>query len=197
MKFTKRELILIGLLSVFAFMGFMQTRTNYSLFNYGIRVARTPGVAADVFIRNETDGKLTFGTTFNSIGDLEIIGVHTVYNLNIGTSLADGFMPASADTQNGYGLPLDFIIDSLRFYSSDEAGGDSAFFTLYRTTTDAVIISGIDTLVTNGVVDYTNIAAASRDFDASSNEKLAIYVDVKGTYTDALVQIFGRTYDVQ
>ncbi len=168
-----------------------------NVFYKAVSLTLTPGKNATAVIHHITAGKLEFSTSEAAIGDLEIIGVNQVYTLNLGTSLVDGFVPASADSDAGYGIPIDFILDSLRFTSSDEAAGDSAIFTTYRTTATAVIISGPDTLTGNGIVNYTAIAAASRDLDASADEKFSIFVDVKGTYTDALLQIFGRSYDVR
>ena len=192
-KIAEAFLIVVLLLLILG-VSFPQTG---SVFYKSIKLMITPSEEPTAVMHHITTGKVEFATSVNAIADLEIIGVNQVYTLNLGTAMVDGFVPASADSDAGFGIPIDFIIDSLRFTSSDEAAGDSAIFTLYRTTAIAVIISGPDTLAVNGIVDYTAIAAASRDLDASADEKFAIFVDVIGTYTDALLQIFGRSYDVR
>ena len=192
-KIVEAALVVLLLLLILG-AAFPQTGT---VFYKSIKLMITPSEIPTAVMHHVTTGKIEFATTVDAVADLEIIGVNQVYTINLGTSLVDGFVPASADSDVGYGIPIDFIIDSLRFTSSDEAAGDSAIFTLYRTTTVAVIISGPDTLAVNGIKSYTAIAAASRDLDASADEKFAVFVDVKGTYTDALVQIFGRSYDVR
>ncbi len=190
------EAIVIVVL-VFLLLGAAFPLQIRNVFYKAISLTLAPGSNATAVLHHITAGKIDFSTSEAAIGDLEIIGVNQVYNIHLGDTLNTGFVPASADSDNGFGIPIDFIVDSLRFVSSDEAAGDSAIFTLYRTTATAVIISGPDTLTGNGIKSYTAIAAASRDFDASADEKFSVFVTVKGTYVDALVQIFGRSYDVR
>lgn len=196
MKRRIKELVLITMLLFFSLVTVGHLLSTVNFFRW-IGLSRTLNAAATAYMEHETAGKLNFTTTLAGIGTLELIGVNHVININIGTSLVDGFVPASADSDNGFGLPTDFVIDSLRFFSSDEAAGDSSIWRLYKNSATATLISGPDTLTGNGKIDYTAIALATRDFDASANEKFALTVDVKGTYTDALVQVFGRTFDVK
>ncbi len=167
-------------------------------FYKSLQLSLTPSELPTAIIHHITSGKVEFASSEDAVADIEIIGVNQVYTIHLDDTLKTGFVPAPADSDNGFGIPIDFIVDSLRFYSSDEAAGDSAIFTLYNTgTTIAVVVSGPDTLAVNGVKSYTGITATSRDFDASANEKFSVFVTVKGTYVDALVQIFGRSYDVR
>lgn len=190
------EAILIVVL-LFLLLGAAFPLQIRNVFYKAISLTLVPSKNATAVIHHVTVRKLEFSTSESARADLEIIGVNQVYNLNIGTSLVDGFTPASGDSDAGYGIPIDFIVDSLRFTSSDEAAGDSSIWRFYINTATATLVSGPDTLTGNGIIDYTAIAAASRDLDASAGQKFAFTVDVKGTYTDALVQIFGRSYDVR
>lgn len=156
---------------------------------------KRPGSDYDAYIRNETDGKLVFGTSKTAIGDIEIVGVSHVRSLNFG-ALADGFHPAAADSDEGLGFATDIIIDSLRFRSPDDAAGDSLVAKLYENTATATLLS-TDTLTTSGTISYTGLTTAQRSFDISAGHRPSFEVDVKGTYTAGLLELFYRSYDVQ
>jgi len=160
-----------------------------------IKLQLAPSTIPTAVIQHLTTGKLDFSITEGGVSDLELTGVNHVLTLFDG-ALADGFEPTSADSDNGLGFAGDIIIDSLRIFSTDNAAADSIRVLTYRNTTVATLIS-TDTLTANGIIDYTGIAAASRDFDASAAEKPAFFFDEIGTFSDVLIQLFYRTYDVR
>ena len=226
MKFTKRELILVGLLSCFVFMGFIQTRTSYSLFNYGIRITRQPSTLADVFLENEVDGVLNLATSNDSIGDLRPTGVHQTLFIPGRADTSSTAVPgalndtkfftqwmAAADSDNGIRFSQDIIIDSISFFATPLSSADSIISTMYNTTTNVTTVT-TDTLifseaqwrtislisgdgVTSGGQSGNSIVKTLRDFNISAGEFPAFHVTELGTLSTVGLLIHYRAFDVQ
>lgn len=184
-----RQLLVVLALTIFAVIAIAGvTYTTY------IAIKR-PGANVDAYISNITDGKLQFGTTSSAIGDLQLVGVNHTIELFAGAG-ADTFIPVGCDTDQGWHFATDFIPDSISVLCQDWSS-DTLILTTYIVSSAGVetILSDTDTLIANGAVDLTGVAAATRDMD--TGQSLTVFVDERGTVTAVSILLHGRSYDVQ
>lgn len=148
-----------------------------------------------VFLDHTTANNLNIASSLTTIGDIAISGIRYERLLFDGAG-ADQFVPTANDTDRGVAQSGDKIVDSLWVSSNDFGAGDTLIITTYLTTTIATVLS-VDTVIAQGTVDLTDIAAATREADLSAGERYSYFVDERGTITNFTLEEFSRSWDAR
>lgn len=110
-------------------------------------------------------------------------------------TFADQWVPARADSDIGIALNYAVILDSVGVLSTFGAG-DTAIIRVYKTTANATLVSGPDTLTSASagyqIRDLTGVSSATRTFSGTSTSRLALQVDEHGTLEQVSVLMWGR-----
>lgn len=199
MKKTIVSSMLVSFLTVlvlFLTLGAMAPITKNRFSDY-LAIYRT-GSNADLFIKNTRAGVVNFSQTEAAIGNVRPTGVTKTMVFDYSLQTFADMWVAAADSDLGVRLNGDAIIDSFSILSTFGAG-DTVIVRIYKTTANATLISGPDTLVSGSAgyqtIDLTGVAAATRDFDISAGEYPAIRLDEQGTIEAASALLYLREYD--